>query len=381
VEPLAATFGPGGSVLLRGQSGAFGEEVGLTAQVNLDGTVGWERSDAEFGEAEGFVGRYVGASGPIVWSGSRQRVLIFSEASFDVAPVSQGTTLFDFNGQLRSPSVLFGTEYVGATLADALVRPDGLFLVYYLSQNDVGARFFVYDGLETIQAWRPEGGDWTQRIVHRVSFDPAGHLVLLWSAVGAPDSAGRLTKLDPEGKLLWEVDLAGAIEVEDPESGASSLGRLELPQFMVTASEEIVLLRRAGGSFVFDVRASSDGSPLGFTGFGELTDELVFDLDFLTGSERTYLVSTASPEDPGFTTLLQVQLQLNDESVEILDPDAAPEPEEPGAGGNNGEAPRDEGSARAAAGCACETPGRPPGFAGGLALLPLGLLIYLSRRR
>ncbi len=365
VEPLAASWGPGGSVMLRGQvMGPAGVE-GVSAQVGLDGVVAWEQGDRDFAAAEGYVGVYTGPAGPILWSPTRQRVLIFSAASFEVAAVSQGTTRFDFNGELRSPSVLFGTEYVGAALSDALVRPDGRFLVYYLSQNDVGARFFVYDGLETLQTWRLEGGDWTARIVRQVRFDPAGSAYLTWTTPEDPQGPGRLTKVDVEGRLQWEVDLSGAAPLADPESGAVSAVTLGEPVFMVAAAGEVALLRRAGSTLIFDARSSEDGSPLGFADLFGVTENLIFDLAAQHGAERTYLLSTARVDDPGHTHLLRLEVQLNDDPVVV---------EEPGLGNNGAPSMDDEDAAARPEihGCGCEVGGASPGG------LLLGLLAALG---
>lgn len=382
VDPVSATFGPGGDLLLRASGKLEMKPVGATARLTLEGAMVWETPDAAFAETDAYVGLYEEAVGPVVWSGTRQRVLIFSRSSFQVAPVSQGTGLFEFNGEVRQPSVLFGTEYIGATLGNALRMADGQFLVYYLSQNDVGARFFVYDGLESLSQWRPEGGDWTQRIVYEVKLDPDGNLILLWNDVATSTEAGHLTKLDAEGKLLWEVALAGAIDIADPETGMQVEATMGRPSFMVTASSELVLLRRAGPSAVFDVRSTEDGSPLGFSDFFELTDRTVYDLAFLNGSAHDYVVSTVDSEDPEHNYVLQVRLLLNDDPVVVKEPDNnavnngatnnGPLVDDPDAG--DGDRPP-----RPSVGCACSAgDGRPADLAGLLGLL---CGVWLWRRR
>lgn len=380
VGPVSATFGPNGDVLLRGAAGDPRAPLGVTARIALDGTVVWETPDTGFSETDAYVGLYEAPVGPIVWSGTRQRVLIFSRSSFQVAPVSQASALFEFDGAVREPSVLFGTEYIGATLGNALRTPQGKFLVYYLSENDVGARFFIYDGIETITAWRPEGGDWTQRIVYLVKYDPDGNLILLWNDVATSDQPGRLTKLDPDGKLVWEQELGGAIEVIDPEAGTPIEVTMGRPVFMVTASSEVVLLRQAGPTFVFDVRSTEDGSALGFSDFFQLTEHAVYDLAFLEGSEHDYLLSTVDSEDPEHNHLLQVRLTFNDDPVVIHDPDGTVG-NNGGIGENNGgplvddpnDMDEDDGPPHPRVGCACSTRSGSPVEVVGALLLALAL--------
>jgi hypothetical protein len=327
-EPVALgswTFGPEGDFLLRGNTlTPEGEPLGVTARVTRQGEVKWEVPDSNFSGSEEFIGRYVQATGPVVWSPIAQRALVFTEASFDVAPVSQGTMLFEFNGDVRDPSVLFGEEYIGATLNNALRTPQGKFLVYYYSQNDRGTRFYIYDGVSNISLFTPEGGDWGRRVVYQVQYDPSQNLILLWNELDDESNpiASRLTKLDPEGKLLWEVDLSGSIplEVEDPVTGLPVQMSFDLlrPVFLVAAEGEVVLLRQAGEGFFFDVRAGDDGSPAGFFDFFALTENQVFDLKFLPGSEGNYLLSTVNPDrDDLVNELLQVKLVYNNSPVVI----------------------------------------------------------------
>ncbi|MEO1269328.1 MAG: MYXO-CTERM sorting domain-containing protein [Myxococcota bacterium] len=374
--PVSWTFGPGGDILLRGNSVISDqEELGVTARIELDGTVNWEQPDTAFSASAEYLGLYVNATGPVVWSPLAQRVMVFTTASFEVAPVSQASMLFEFNGDVRIPSVVFGDQFVGATLANALPTPDGQYLVYYFAQNDIGARFFVYDGRETVTNLTPEGGDWTQRIVYLVEYDPQGNLILLWN--GLDDSSdptkARLTKITPDGSLAWEINLAGILP---------DVGPLERPSFMVSADDEIVLLRRSGETFFFDIRDTRDGSPLGFFDFSELTDLAVFDLKFLKTSDRNYLLTTVDVDNPERIELLQVQLTLNDEPVVIEEPQ-----ESNGTANNNGttglpdsgtgpinaDAGTDTGGSNTPdvdAGCGCTSVHTPPS-----PMYPLGLVL------
>jgi MYXO-CTERM domain-containing protein len=303
VALTSVIFGPEGDLLLRGNSQPEqGDAVGFTARVARDGQVGWEVSDAAFYDDPEYIGAYVQATGPLVWSPLAQRVMIFTESSFEVAPVSQATMLFEFNGDVRDPSVLFGEEYIGASLNSALTTPDGKYLVYYYSQNDRGTRFFLYNGVSSISYFEPEGGDWMNRVVYQVQYDPSGNLLLLWSELDqeADVTQARLTKLDPEGKLLWEEDFD-----------------MLRPVFMVAAQEEVVLVRQVGNTYFFDVREGEDGQPVGFYDFFALTENQIYDIKYLPGSDRNYLLSTVNPDDASQTEVLQVELLINDLPVSI----------------------------------------------------------------
>ncbi len=392
--PVSFGFGPGGDLLLRAAIEPQDlDPFGVTTRLSLDGNVVWEQPDSAFADTEAYIGRYEGAAGPIAWSPIVQRVLIFSAANFQIAPVSQGSMLFEFNGDVRVPSILFGDEFIGATLNNALATPDGNFLVYYFSQNDRGTRFFLYDGRESVSFFEPEGGDWANREVFRVNYDPAGNLVLLWVelADSGDRSKARLTRLDPEGKLLWEQDLAGSIEVEfeDPETGMlkKELAQMQRPFFMVTASEEVVLIRQAGPTFVFDVRGSDDGKPLGFYDFSLITGNSVFDLVFLNGSDRNYLLSTANNDEPGFNQLLQVKLTVNEDPVVIDDMNNGQEPEGEVNNDPFGE-PEPEPAAEPPTkpdipevGCCATIPGRSSPAPWALIALAIGAAALLRRRR
>jgi hypothetical protein len=365
VVPFAATFGPSNDLIFRGVAGAD-MPVGVTTRMTLGGELVWEQPDSAFFDDESYLGVYQGPVSPMAWSPTAQRALIFTESSFEVAAVSQGSLLFEFNGDVRVPSITFGTEYIGATLANVMTMPNGKFFIYYFSQNDVGARFFTYDGISSISNWQPEGGDWTQRVVYFVQYDSAGNLVLLWNdLVDAADGAkAHLTKLDPSGRLLWDSDLSGSIEVE--VDGVSERADMARPQFMVTGDDEILLLRAVGQAFYFDVRSSADGSPLGFYDFTKLTDNDVYDLVFLKQSDRNYLLSTVDPEASApDTELLQIRLVVNDDPVEVLPPTNNPvAPVNNGA--NNGpiEGPPSEepepAIPRPSVGCGCVTPASTP---------------------
>lgn len=388
VELTSALFGPEGDFLLRGNTlPSQGDAVGFTARVDRQGEVNWAVSDAAFSEDPEYVGSYQGAVGPMVWSPLAQRVMIFTQSSFDVAAVSQATMLFEYNGDVRDPSVLFGEEYIGATLNNALATPDGEYLVYYYSQNDKGTRFFLYNGVSRISYFEPEGGDWRERVVYQLQYDPSGNLVLLWNELEDEQdpTKARLTKLDPEGKLLWEQDLSGSLtlEVEEPMTGLTIDQDFDMlrPVFMVAAQDEVVLVRQVGQTYFFDVREGEGGQPAGFYNFFGLTENLIYDLNYLKGSDRNYLLTTVNPDSSGEIELLQVQLVLNDLPVLIggnTNNDVDP-------GDNNGLPQEPEGdlvpTKPPEIGCGCSTPARPASGWGWLALAPLALLAFCGRRR
>lgn len=371
VEPVSFGFGPDGDLLVRGNAMEVGSEpLGVTARLTREGELVWETPDFDFYEEDDYIGVYQQAVGPVVWSEAAQRLLVFSESSFEIAPVSQGTMIRGIDGLVRDASVTFGDQYIGAELNNALLTPNKRFLIYYFSTNDRGTRFFEYDGASNISFFRPEGGDWTSRVVHSVEYDVNKNLVLLWSdLVDESDAAkSKLTKLDPEGKLLWETDLSGSIPVTvaDPETGLAVevQGDLLRPVFMVVGEREIVLLRQAGQEhFLFDVRSSEDGTPLGFSDFFALTENSVFDLKYLPGTDRNYLVSTANSNNPSVNEVLQIQLKLNDAPVLIGDPDGEPENNGVTDPENNGplvdpDAEPENPPSIPEVGCGCETPGK-----------------------
>ena len=345
VEPVSFAFGPGGDLLLRGNATPETNDppFGVTARVTRAGEPVWETSDLLFAGDSEFLGTYAEAVGPVVWSPLAQRAMVFSTSSFEVAPVSQASMLFELNGQVRDASVTFGDQYIGATLNNALRTPSGKFLVYYFSQNDRGTRFYLYNGVSTIEAFRPEGGDWTKRAVYFVRYDFAGNLILIWNdlADDADPVLGvtrtKMTKLDPDGKLLWETDLSGSISVDviDPVLMMPATEQVDLlrPVFVVVGAQEVVLLRQAGQGFFFDVRSSSDGAPKGFIDFFSLTEDGVYDFAYLNGSQGRYLLSTVNEDDPTVNQVLAVDLVLNDTPVAI------------GPNVNNGPAPNNSGAA------------------------------------
>lgn len=397
VAPSSAIFGPGGDLLMRGtvQVEPPGEPVGVTARFSLDGELVWEQLDGAFSDDEDYLGIYVGEAGPIAWSPIAQRVLIFTASSFEVAPVSQGTMLFEFNGDVRVPSVTFGNEFIGATLNNALTTPDGKFLIYYFSQNDRGTRFFIYDGIQTVSIFEPEGGDWASREVFHVEYDPSQNLILHWVdlADSGDNTKARLTKLDPEGKLLWESDLAGSlsIEIADPETEMIETLPFDMlrPVFMVAAAEEVVLLRQVGPNFFFDVRDGATGEPLGFFDFFALTENAVFDLAFLNGSDREYLLSTAKSGDDGpITQIVQVRLTLNDQPVVIgenTDNNGVVDGNNDAVGNNDGgplvDPEAEPEDVPDVPDCGCVTPGRAPRRAPLLLVVCLGVVVLGLRRR
>ena len=193
------------------------------------------------------------------------------------------------------------------------------------------------------------------------------------------------------------------IPVTNPETNQVANAPLEQPSFMVTASDEIVLLRAAGGVFFFDIRDTEDGSPLGFFDFSQLTDRPVFDLKFLKNSDRNYLLTTIDPEEeePTEFGLLQVQLTLNDEPVVIEMPDDNNGTSNNGTNNNGttglpdaGTGPINADTGAAAdggtnagdvdAGCGCATVGAPPAPlhpATLLGMIALGATVLLTRRR
>lgn len=387
ITPFAATFGPHDDLIFRGIAGTQ-MPVGVTTRMTLEGEVVWEQPDSAFFDDDSYLGVYQEPATPMAYSPTAQRVMIFTTSAFEVAPVSQASLLFEFNGDVRVPSMTFGTEYVGATLANALTMPNGQFLIYYFSQNDVGARFFTYDGLSSISTWQPEGGDWTERIVYFIQYDSAGNLVLMWNDLSdaADDSKAHLTKLDPDGGLIWESDLSGSIEVE--AGGLTGRADMARPQYMVTGDDEILLLRAVGEGLYFDVRASSDGTPVGFFDFTKLTDNDVYDLVFLKGSDRNYLLSTLDPDaETPENQVLQVQLRVNAEPVEVLPPTNNPVATNNNAANNGpieGPPPNDaEGDIPTPEiGCGCVTlTAHGPSGQGGLFVAALGLVLALVRRR
>lgn len=392
LAPTSWTLGPEGDLLLRGNvQPTLDTLLGVTARVDLgDGSVVWEQPDEAFSESPDYIGRYNQGTGPIAWSPDAQRVLVFSQSDFDIAPVSQGSMLFEFNGDVRVPSITFGDQYIGAVLARALTTPDGEFLVYYFAQNEVGARFYLYDGRDSVSFWTPEGGDWTQRVVYLIDYAPDGNLFLVWSELG-DDAPVRMSKIDPEGKLLFDVDLSGNIPVADPQTGEKIGADLERPQFMVTADEEIVLLRAAGPSFVFDVRDASNGDPLGFKDFGELTDKPVYDLEYLQQSDRNYLLTTTDPENDNALEILQVQLSFNSDPVVIGGADNNGSGNSGQPGGTNNNDPINPGGGGDGSGsndpdvdtgCGCAVPAAPsPDLPAPLALVALAAVLIVSRRR
>ena len=334
------TFGPGGDLVLRvlvtPPDEAMVDPYGATVRMARDGTLGWEIPDANFAMQDEFIGTYVGPAGPVAYSPIAQRMLVFSQASFEISAVSQGSLLFEFNGDVRDPSIVFGEEYIGATLNSALATPDGKFLVFYFSENRRGTRFFVFDGISNVEFFRPEGGDWMQRRVYQLQFDPDGNIIILWSELDEePDVLkARLTKVAADGTLLWETDLAGSTEITlaDAETGEemTTVEALLRPVFMVSGADEIVLLRQAGPTFVADARSGADGSALGFQDFFTITDLAITDLVVLNGSESQFLLNTFDPEDPTSVGLLQVKLTRNDDPVVITNNGA------PNNGDNNG---------------------------------------------
>ncbi len=334
------TFGPAGDLVIRAlvtpPREAMEDPYGVTARLTRDGNLIWEVPDENFAQQDDFIGTYVGPAGPVAYSPIAQRLLVFSTASFEISNVSQGSLIFEFNGDVHDPSIVFGEEYIGATLNSALATPDGKFLVFYFSENRRGTRFFLYNGVANVDFFRPEGGDWMQRRVYQLQYDSDGNIIILWSELDEePDVLkARLTKVTSDGTLLWETDLAGSTEVtiEDPEGGGmmTTTEPLRRPVFMVSGSDEIVLLRQAGMSFVADARSGEDGSALGFQDFFSLTDLAVTDLVVLNGADSEFLLNTFDPEDPTSAQLLQLKLTRNDDPVVITNNGA------PNNGANNG---------------------------------------------
>lgn len=333
------TFGPGGDLCLRvlvtPPQEADIDPFGATVRMTRDGDVNWEVHDEAFGQDEDFIGSYVGPAGPIAYSPVAQRLLVFSEASFEISGVSQGSLLFEFNGEVRDPSIVFGEEYIGSTLGSAVATPDGKFLIFYFSTNQRGTRFFLFNGISDVEFFRPEGGDWMQRRVYQVQVDPDSNYIILWSELDEEQDVSRaqLTKIAPDGTLIWSTDLAGSTEItlQDPMTGEmmTTTEVLERPVFMVSG-KDILLLRRAGPTFVADARSGEDGSALGFQDFFSITDLAITDLVFLNGSDSDFLLNTFNPEDPTAVGLLQVRLTVNEDPVVITNNGA------PNNGANNG---------------------------------------------
>ena len=175
------TFGPGGDLVLRGlvtpPIEAMTDPFGVTARITRDGDLMWEVPDENFAQQDEFIGTYVGPAGPVAYSPIAQRLLVFSTASFEISDVSQGSLIFEFNGDIHDPSIVFGDEYIGATLNNALATPDGKFLIFYFSENRRGTRFFLYNGVANVEFFKPEGGDWMQRRVYTLQFDPEGNII------------------------------------------------------------------------------------------------------------------------------------------------------------------------------------------------------------
>ncbi len=391
VVPSEASFGPDGDILLRGTTMPnVLDPYGITVRMTREGEVVWEQPDEAFSASEDYLGIYEAAVGPVVWGPFSQRVMVFTRSNFQVAPVSQGSLLFEFNGDVRVPSVTFGSQFIGATLNNALTTPDGKFLVYYFSENDRGTRFFTYDGLGNQEFFEPEGGDWTKREVYSVDYDDNDNLILLWDDLedSSDRTTAKLTKLDPEGKLLWETDLSGSItlEIADPEAMEIRDEPFDLltPTFMVVGTEEIVLLRQVGEGFFFDVRSSEDGEPLGFFDFFALTENTVIDLAFLSGSTRTYLAATVNAEEPGKTSLLEIELDFNATPVVIGGgTNNDPGPENPGPGDDPFPVEDMREPVPEVPSCICTQQNTRPGMPGFFGLLCFGLIVCLrgARRR
>jgi MYXO-CTERM domain-containing protein len=396
-QALSWTFGPEGDIAFRAVSvppqEANLDPYGITIRMTRAGDIVWEVPDDDFAQQEEFIGRYEGPAGPIVYSPIAQRFLVFSAASFDIAPVSQGSLLFEFNGDVRDPSVVFGENYIGAELNNALATPDGKFLVFYFSANTRGTRFYRFDGIANIEYWQPEGGDWMNRRVYQLQFDPDQNVLILWGELDEEMDAtkSKMTKLDAEGNFLWETDLAARTEVTlinpDTEEEETFDVALSRSVYTITATDEIVMIRPGEVAWILDVRSNETGELLGFEQLSNLSDFFITDFAFLNGTESEYLLTTIDGEDPTKSEMLQLKLEVNDDPVVITN-NGANNSDDAGVGdsgsadvGNNEPDTDSGGSGQTDVGCDCSTTAPRGQWPAAFALFGMLLMLVARRRR
>lgn len=301
-----AVVHPDGGFVVRGErAGAdSGAVSGFVARVDARGREQWLVHDTRTADSDGFEATYKAPTGPMAYSRESGQLLTFT-----LGEISPGNSR---SREITHASILSGGEMtvpakrLGAGFGRignvAVFGASGEFLVHIFRPGSPGAEFVTYDGRQTIDAYRPLGESWDERIVRRMSVGPGGRVYLLWTEQTDGGGPTHVSVADREGGEVWSATYRSTIEGPEASPAAdagSPPNELDLgpPKGMWVGADHIVVLYEAGESYL-RVLEPSTGEELGVLTLSSLTD--LTPLNFLTGRDGELKLLAADQQQGRF---------------------------------------------------------------------------------